>query len=120
MPPVNDLLARPGADFSVSGFIIGDGFGKIDLTVLELVTQQADVSGAIAEAFSYDPVWQALDETGAQCLIAALPAGGGVGKKIGAPRVLIILYVGYRCQYKMLKHEENYCLWKLKKAMPLK
>ena len=56
-----------------SGFAFGQGFGEVDLLLDEEVSEQIDIGGRISEAFGDDLGRQAIDEGGAQRLIAALP-----------------------------------------------
>ena len=76
-----ESVFAPGADFLTCGHVhcptvdlaFGDGFGKIDLVVGELMSEQVDVGRGVAEAVCDDGGGESVDKGSPERLIAALP-----------------------------------------------
>jgi len=76
--PLADHGADLGGDAAARSCALGDGFREVDLAMGEEVFEEAEVAGREPEAVGDDGSGEALDEEGAECLIAVLPRGGGV------------------------------------------
>jgi len=64
----------------------GQRLGEVELAEPELGLEQAHAAGLVAESVGGDPVGGTVDEERAQCLIASLPFGLGMGEEGGIAR----------------------------------
>jgi len=78
-----DFLSGRRIDAPAGGEAFGEGFGEIQFAGGEEVAEEADLLGGVAESLGYDAGWESVDKISAECLIASLPIGNGVGKKGG-------------------------------------
>lgn len=94
LAPVAELAPNLGADAPARDTSLGDGLGEVDFAVAELVAKQAHVSFGVTETFGDDTGREALDERGAQGLVASLPVGYGASEEGGVSHEVVILSDG--------------------------
>jgi len=93
--PTADLGPGSGINAMPSGFALGQGFGEVHLFVGEEVSEKIHIGRRISEALGDHLGRQAIDEGGAQGLIAALPFMDGVKEEFLVPHETLIEYDGY-------------------------
>ena len=90
--PIADFGSSKGINAMAPGFAHGQRFGEVNLVVAEKVSEQIDIGGRISEAFGDDLGRQAIDEGGAQGLIAALPFMHGVEEEVLIAHASLMAY----------------------------
>jgi hypothetical protein len=101
--PIADFGPGSSINAMPSGFALGQGFGKVNLLVGEEVSEEIHIGCRISEALGDHLSRQALDEGGAQGLIAALPFMNGVKEEIFVAHASLIACDGYNVNYKFIK-----------------
>ncbi len=58
-------------------------FGEVQFSVAELMSQDPEIAGGVAEPFGHDAIGQAIDKRRSEGFISSLPVGGWLGKEVG-------------------------------------
>ena len=101
--PIADLGPGSSINAMPSGFALGQGFGEVDLFMGEEVSEEIHIGRRISEALGNHLGRQAIDEGGAQGLIAALPFMHWVEEEFLVAHESLIAHDGYNVNSQIIK-----------------
>ncbi len=91
LPPGDDLATYLPGHLSCAP-AISRGFGEIQFSVAELMPQDPEIAGGVAEPFRHDAIRLAIDKRRPEGFVSSLPVRSRPGKKIGILHVSMIHY----------------------------